>query len=81
MRGAGNEEHVPGSRLTAVTLRLPPAMDGRRPMPMRGPKEDGLVVVIAQPLDVETAQRLRWQAEHERERGSATCRAVVAVVS
>lgn len=47
---------------------------------MKGPVEEGLSVVVAQPLDVETAQRLRWQAEHERERGSATCRAVVAVV-
>lgn len=47
---------------------------------MKGPVEEGLSVVVAQPLDVETTQRLRWQAEHERERGSATCRAVVAVV-
>ncbi len=38
------------------------------------------MVVIAQPLSVETARRLRSQAEQERARGSANCLAVIAVV-
>lgn len=50
------------------------------PVAMNGPGKEGLAVVIAQPLDLETAQRLRWQADQERVRGASTCRAVVALV-
>lgn len=48
---------------------------------MVGPGGAGLAIVIAQPLSFETARRLRLQAEQERTRGSATCQAVVGVVS
>lgn len=48
---------------------------------MKSPKDEGIAVVIAQTLDLETAQRLRWQAEQEREKGAAACRAVIALVS
>lgn len=47
---------------------------------MRGPNDEGLVVVVAQPLDLEMIQRLRWQAEDERSKGAAACQAVVTVV-
>lgn len=47
---------------------------------MRGPADEGLAIVIAQPLDVEMVQKLRWQAEDERAKGAATCQAVITVV-
>lgn len=53
----------------------------RSHLPMLGPRGVDLAIVVAQPLSLDTARRLQSQAEQERARGSATCRAVVGVVS
>ncbi|CAN0362164.1 unnamed protein product, partial [Laminaria digitata] len=84
----GADESVGGVRLDdllAIAQDDPPGpvlVDARWQtswhVPFRRPK-NGLAIIVAQPVSIDTAKKLLSQAEQERARGADTCQAVVKV--